>query len=220
MADAATRKRKLQELEDKLGKFEETLKGHGSRPDMVELRFEESQQYRFLRNENSPARVMSKVVRWNARPSEHPQHCFHDAPMDMSEAGEEVLQAKASEISGGKRALPTKKERGRSSHSGSLSHQALPGEPSRLVGESERKVIGWALNVRSKLDNGGQLQVYPDRGPQTRAKGKGNVKGKGKGPGRGKGHRVRNSLPMPLSRERCGCRLLWCAPRLPLRDHH
>ncbi|CAE7243344.1 unnamed protein product [Symbiodinium microadriaticum] len=109
MADAATRKRKLQELEDKLGKFEETLKGHGSRPDMVELRFEESQQYRFLRNENSPARVMSKVVRWNARPSEHPQHCFHDAPMDMSEAGEEVLQAKASEISGGKRALPTKK---------------------------------------------------------------------------------------------------------------
>ena len=76
MADAATRKRKLQELEDKLGKIEETLKGHGSRPDMVELRFEESQQYRFLRNENSPARVMSKVVRWNARPSEHPQHCF------------------------------------------------------------------------------------------------------------------------------------------------
>ena len=53
MADAAARKRKLQELEDRLGRVEETVEGHGGRLDLVELRPEESQQYRFFRVEHS-----------------------------------------------------------------------------------------------------------------------------------------------------------------------
>ena len=45
----------VEELEDKVGKVEKTLQGHGSRLDVVELCFEKSQQYRFLRVECSPA---------------------------------------------------------------------------------------------------------------------------------------------------------------------
>ena len=41
-----------------------------------------------------------------------------------------------------------------------------PGETSRLVGESVRKVIDWALYVCSRLDIGGQLQVHPTEVPK------------------------------------------------------
>ena len=106
----------VEELEDKVGKVEKTLQGHGSRLDVVELCFEKSQQYRFLRVEKSKsldklwkevedgtvgrntirgtaARVLAEEVRTTLR--------------SMSDAGEEALQTKAAELSGGKRALAT-----------------------------------------------------------------------------------------------------------------
>ena len=116
MADAAARKRKIQDMEDRLKKVEGTVEDHSTRLDTVELRLEEQQQYRFLRVEKSKsldklwkevedgtvgrntirgtaARVLAEEVRTTLR--------------SMSDAGEEALQTKAAELSGGKRALAT-----------------------------------------------------------------------------------------------------------------
>ena len=210
MADAAARKRKIQDMEDRLKKVEGTVEDHSTRLDTVELRLEEQQQYRFLRVEKSEsldklwkevedgtvgrntirgtaARLLSEEVRAALR--------------SMSDAGEETLQTKAAELSGGKRALATAEAREATAAgfvledlvewvsrdgNGRYGIRLTPGEPSRLVGESIRKIINWALYVFAKLGNGGGLQIYPDRGPRTRAKGKGADKGKGKGGGKGK----------------------------------
>ena len=179
MAEAAARKRKIQDMEDRLKKVEGTVEDHGTRLDTVELRLEEQQQYRFLRVEKSEsldklwkevedgtvgrntirgtaARVLSEEVRAALR--------------SMSDAGEETLQTKAAELSGGKRALATAEARKATAAgfvledlvewvsrdgNGRYGIRLTPGEPSRLVGESIRKTINWALYVFAKLGNGG-----------------------------------------------------------------
>ena len=158
MADAAARKRKIQE--DRLKKVEGTVEDHSTRLDTVELRLEEQQQYRFLRVEKSKsldklwkevedgtvgrntirgtaARVLAEEVRTTLR--------------SMSDAGEETLQTKAAELSGGKRALATAEAREATAAgfvledlvewvsrdgNGRYGIRLTPGEPSRLVGES------------------------------------------------------------------------------------
>ena len=118
------------------------------------------------------------------------------------EVEEDQLQAKAQELSGGKRAVPTRVARGsladrvvlrdlvewvKKDRSGAFNIILAAGEPSRLLYEVIRKEVNWCLYVMGKLAGAdGCLQVYPDRGPIQR-KGKGKGKGKAKGKGKQKG---------------------------------
>ena len=158
MADAAARKRKIQDMEDRLKKVEGTVEDHSTRLDTVELRLEEQQQYRFLRVEKSKsldklwkevedgtvgrntirgtaARVLAEEVRTTLR--------------SMSDAGEEALQTKAADWQRPERQLRLAlclKTWWSGFHgtamdgTGSASHQANP--------------AGWSENPSAKLSTG------------------------------------------------------------------
>ncbi len=120
------------------------------------------------------------------------------------ELNDEDYQAKAQELSSGKRAAPARVARGaladrirlqelvewvKKDRSGAYNIILVAGEPSRLLYEVIRKEVNWSLYVMGKLSGAAaSLQVYPDRGPiQRKGKGKGKGKGKAKGKGKQKG---------------------------------
>ena len=212
MAEANARKRKLDDLDKRLGEVELRQEAREQGLDRVEYRLEESQSYRYVRVEGST----SLAQLWESLEKGDKQRSGIRAAVETGLVAElravltgirdeDGLQAKSLELSSGKKSVSTAAARDtmlqtfslsglvewvQRDSKGAFSIRLAPGEPSRLASAAIKESINWVLYVLSKMGpKSPKLQVYPDRGPKARAKGKAKEKGKGSGgKGRAGGH--------------------------------
>ena len=137
------------------------------------------------------------------------------------EVDEEALKEKAAGLSGGKRMVPTLAVRQQlaaefrisdllewihKDRSGGFGLVLRHGEASRALHTAVRNEINWSLFVLSRMANPPVgVQLYPDRGPRTRAKGQGKGRGGGKGKdGKGKGGKGKGKKGGKAKADRAG----------------
>lgn len=148
---------------------------------------------------------------------------------------EPQAQQKAQDLSNNKWGFPTAEARQRlrdcvtldglvdwvrKDRSGAFVVTLRRGEPAQLLHNNIRAEVNWWPYVVARLENPLKgIQIYPDRGPQTRARAKGKNKGDGKG---GKGHKGGCVLPSRSIGNRTRCFLFappgeffWFDPLLP-----
>lgn len=204
-------KTQIKDLQDRVDRFEGRL-------DRVEYRQEQDDAYRRVRLEHCggmdelwtnfenkvfPAKELKgKVCELLKQELQRVGH---------KEYNEAEVQAKAQELSHQKRGIAGPEDRKRllaewnldntlewvrKDRSGAYNLILQRGEPSRLLHERLRREVNWVLFVLARMSSPpAGLQLYPDRGPITRARkgggkggpGKGGKGGRGRGRGRDRG---------------------------------
>ena len=191
------RKRKLEDLQDRVGELAARQEEHGQRLDRLDLALEREVAYRHLRVEGSKGlEALFKQVedggmdrgQIRARAARVLVEEVREAV--ESPADEAHLQETAQSLSNRKRACPTVEARMAAARAfgtvesqglvewvqpgnrGSFSVWLAAGEPSRVAFEGVRKELNWVLFVLARAKVGPGTQIYPDRGPAT-AHGKG-----------------------------------------------
>ena len=199
-----------------------------SRMDKVELGLEQADAYRRLRLEHCPAamEVWQRFERKEIEPGNLRTNMSTAVEGAVREAlgkevDEEALKEKAAGLSGGKRMVPTLAVRQQlaaefrisellewihKDRSGGFGLVLRHGEASRALHTAVRNEINWSLFVLSRMANPPVgVQLYPDRGPRTRAKGQGKGRGGGKGKdGKGKGGKGKGKKGGKAKADRAG----------------